>query len=104
MGQGVLGGEVNRPHINLDRSIELQFVVKDERWKAWLDANNIAPMLCFHLEPLNEALTRWEAECYVQDEKGRATYVHEDGQWMPKLATKTEIIETTPGRPEWLEK
>lgn len=93
---------MNRPRIGLDRSIELSF--RDPDWQAWIESNGIVDMLCFHLIPLNEALTVWEADCYVKDTDGRVQLVTEAGAWPPTLATETQVIETTPGRVEWLER
>jgi hypothetical protein len=80
-----------RPYIDLERGWELDRTL-DADWIAFV--KDIQDLLVVRLEPLDESLTRWNAECFVKNEEGRLT---------GELHT-VQINYHKPGKPEWLVK
>lgn len=80
-----------RPYIDLERAWQLDQTL-DGDWLKFVDS--IKDRLVFRLEPIDESLTFWDAECYVKDEHGKLT-----GE-----ITTIQIKHYIPGKPEWLVK
>ena len=67
----------------------------DPRWATWVEENDLG--LCFRLVPLNEALTSWQGDFYVDDRHGKLIMHHQVG-----AVTLTKQVDTTPADPHWL--
>ncbi len=70
--------------------------VTDPKWGPWVKENGLG--LCFRLVAMNEALTAWQGDFYVDDERtGKITMHPAVG-----VVTLTRAVTTTPADPRWL--
>ena len=69
--------------------------IADPRWEPWVKENDLG--LCFRLVAMNEALTAWQGDFYVDDEHGKIIAHPAVGR-----VTLTRAVMTTPADPRWL--
>lgn len=66
----------------------------DLAWLPWVEENDLGQ--CFHLEALDESLTRWRGSFYRVDSAGFRVLDHH------MLETYVTEVTTTPADPRWL--